>query len=423
MKPGTEGETGMLTHLQCKRAKPTSTPYKLTDGGGLHLYVTPAGGKHWRYRYEVGGREKLLSIGPYPALSLVDARAARDGAKTAQREGRDPSVAKRIKRAKVAGSDSATFEAIAREWYDLNKSRWSLIHSSDVIGSLERFVFPVLGALPVTEIEPPAVLDVLRKIENRPAVETARRVRQRISSVFVYAIATGRGVTDPAAIIAGALAPALVKRRQPAITNLDSAHAMLRRVEAEPAHAVAKLAHRFLALTAIRRGTLVTTPWVELDKIEDDVWRIPAARMKLELKRKSDEAHDHFVPLSDQALDVIAVLRKITSGGPLAFPSDRNINKPLGRGVFGRLLKGAGYSGTHVPHGWRSTFSTVMNERFPADHNIIELMLAHVQGNKVSAAYNRAAHLERRKELAQIWANLILKDAKPAASLLEVPQR
>jgi integrase len=413
----------MLTDVQCRKAKVADKPYKLTDSGGLHLYVTPAGGKHWRYRYEVKGRERVLSIGPYPAISIVEARSARDGAKTAQREGRDPSVAKKIQRAKVAGSDSATFESMAREWHGLNKSRWSSIHSSDVIGSLERFVFPVLGALPVTEIEPPAVLDVLRKIENRPAVETARRVRQRISSVFVYAIATGRGVTDPAAIIAGALAPAPVKRRQLAITNLDSAHAMMRKVEAEPANAVSKLAHRFLALTAIRKGTLVNTPWIEFDEIADNVWHIPAARMKLELKRKSDEAHDHFVPLSKQALDVIAVLRKITGGGPLAFPSDRNINKPLYRGAFGGLLEAAGYSGTHVPHGWRSTFSTVMNERFPADHNVIELMLAHAQGNKVSAAYNRAAHLERRKELAQIWADLILKNAKPAASLLEGSKR
>jgi integrase len=413
----------MLTDLQCRKAKAADKPLKLPDGGGLHLYVTPAGGKYWRYRYEIAGKEKTLSIGPYPAFSIADARTARDSAKTAQREGRDPSVAKKIQRAKVAGNDSATFESVAREWYDLNKSRWSLIHSNDVIGSLERFVFPVIGALPVTEIEPPVVLDVLRKIEKRPAVETAHRVRQRMSAVFVYGIASGRGVTDPAAIIARALAPAPVKRRQPAITNLDSAHEMLNRVEAESSHVVAKLAHRFLALTALRKGTLVTTPWVELDEIEDNVWRIPAARMKLELKRKSDEAHDHFVSLSKQALDVVAVLRTITGDGRLAFPSDRDSNKPLYRGVFGGLLKAAGYGGTHVPHGWRSTFSTVMNERFPADHNILELMLAHVQINKVSAAYDRAAHLERRRELAQIWADLILKKAKPAASLLEGPRR
>jgi integrase len=348
---------------------------------------------------------------------------ARDEAKAAQREGRDPSLAKRLQRAKVAGSDAATFEVIAREWYALNKSRWTPVHSGDVIGSLERFVFPALGALPVKDIEPPTVLDVLRKIESRPAIVTAHRVRQRISSVFVYAIATGRGVTDPAAIIAGALAPEPVKRRQPAITNLDEARAMLRKVEAEPAHAVTKLAHRFLALTATRKGTMVNTPWLELNEIEDNVWRIPAARMKLELKRKDDDAHDHFVPLSKQALDVIAVLRTITGDGPLAFPSARNPNKPLYRGFIGGLLKSAGYDGTHVPHGWRSTFSTVMNERFPADHNVIELMLAHVQGHKVSAAYNRAAHLRRRSELAQIWADLILQTAKPTARLLEAPKQ
>jgi integrase len=408
----------MLSDTHCRKAKPGETPFKLTDGGGLYLYVTPAGGKYWRYRYEHDGKEKTLVIGPYPAIGLAEARSARDDAKAAKRAGRDPSVAKRVARAKVAGSDAATFEAIAREWHGVNKSQWSLIHSDDVIGSLERFVFPVLGALPIKEIEPPAVLDVLRKIEKRPAIETARRVRQRMSQVFVYAIASGRGVTDPAAIISKALAPPPVKRRHPAITDLEAARQMLRKIEVQPVHSVTKLAHRFLALTSVRKGTLVNTSWAEYDTVEDDVWCIPAARMKLELKHKSDDVHDHLVPLSKQAIEVIAELRTITGDGPLMFPSEREDRKPLYRGAFRTLLDDAGYGGKHVPHGWRTTFSTVMNERFPTDQNIIELMLAHVPKNKVAGAYNRAEHLQRRKELAQIWADLILKDANPAAGLL-----
>jgi Arm DNA-binding domain len=210
----------MLTDTQCRKAKPADKPYKLTDGGGLHLYVTPAGGRHWRYRYEINGKEKLLSIGPYPTVSLTDARTARDDAKTAQRAGRDPSLAKRLKRAKVSANDSDTFEALAREWHGINKSRWTKVHAEDVMHSLKRDVFPEIGSLPVREIDPPIVLSVLRPIEKRPAIETARRVRQRMSAVFVFGIANAKCENDPAAIVRDAMAP-LVKGRQPAITDLD----------------------------------------------------------------------------------------------------------------------------------------------------------------------------------------------------------
>jgi integrase len=395
----------------------------MADGGGLHLFVTPAGGKHWRYRYEFEGREKVLSIGPYPSVSITKARDARNGAKSTLRTGRDPSVAKRVERAKVSADDSVTFELIAREWYNLNKSKWTPVHADDVIHSLERDVFPAIGSLPLKEITPSIVLDdVLRKIEARPAIETARRVRQRISAAFVYGIASGRGESDPAAMVKQAMAP-LVKGRQPAIIDLDEARAMLAKAEAEPAHAVTKLALRFLALTSVRPGTLITTPWIEFDNIADNVWCIPAARMKLKLERKGDETRDHLVPLSRQALDVLGVLRKITGEGPLAFPNTRHGHKPMSENAIGYLLNRAGYHHKHVPHGWRSTFSTVMNERYKEDRAVIDLMLAHVPHNKVEGAYNRAAYLNRRKELAKIWADLILKGAKPAASLLEGPRR
>jgi integrase len=412
----------MLTDVQCRKAKPANKPYRLTDGGGLHLYVTPAGGKHWRYRYEIKGEEQTLSIGPYPAFSIADARAARDEAKATKRAGRDPAIAKRLARANVSTDDSATFEVLAREWYRLNKSRWTPVHAGDTIHSLERDVFPEIGPLPIREITAPVVLSVLRKIEARPAIETARRVRQRMSAVFVFGISSGRCDNDPAAMVKLALAP-LVKGRQPAITGLNEARVMLAKAETEPAHAVTKLALRFLALTALRPGVITGTPWAELDAISDDMWCVPAARMKLQLAKKKDATFDHLVPLSTQARDVIAVLKTISGDGPLAFPNTRHVQKPMSENAIGYLLNRAGYHHKHVPHGWRATFSTVMNERYKADRDVIELMLAHVPDNKVAGAYNRAEHLQRRKELAQIWADLILKDAKPAASLLEGPMR
>lgn len=311
---------------------------------------------------------------------------------------------------------------MAREWHGLNKSRWTPVHANDVIRSLERDVFPDLGSLPIREIQAPAILRTLRKIEARPAIETARRVRQRMSEVFVYAIASSRADTDPASILQSALAP-LIKGQRAAITDLDEARSMLLKFEGEPSHTVTRLAHRFLALTAVRPGTLIQTPWSELNALDGDVWVIPAARMKLVRKRKEEGAYDHLVPLSRQAIEVVEVLRSITGDGKYVFPNTRHIHKPLSENAIGYHLNRIGYKDKHVPHGWRSAFSTIMNERHPADRDVIELVLAHKPENEVAAAYNRAKHLSRRRDLLQTWADLILLNARPAIKLLDGPRR
>lgn len=414
----------MLTEAQIKRAKPAETAFRLTDGGGLHLFITPAGGKLWRMRYEFGGKEKLLSIGPYPAISLVEARRARDAAKDEVRAGKDPALRKKMGKLTTAKHVSETFEIIAREWYELQRPQWVQRHAADVIDSLEKEVFPHIGSAPIRDISVPQVMGVLRLIEARKAIETARRVRQRVSAVFVYGIATGRAEADPAAIVKGAMAP-LKKGRQPAIVDLGKAREMLQRADAEAAHPVTKLALRILALTSMRPGTIASTPWAEWpEEIADSaLWRVSAERMKLRLHHKEDEARDHLAPLSWQALEAIAALRSLTGRGPLAFPNTRHSHKPMSENAMGYLLNRAGYHQKHVPHGWRATFSSVMNERFPADKPVIDLMLAHVPKDKVEGAYNRALHLDRRRELAQLWADLILEGAVPASELLTGPRR
>lgn len=414
----------MLTDTAIRKAKATDKAYKLADSGGLHLFVTPAGGKLWRFRYSFGGREKLLSIGPYPTVGLADARIARDDAKAALREGRDPGVVKKLLKLARSTSNANTFETISREWHDLNKSQWVERHADDVINSLEREVFPVLGNVPIADIKAPEVIALLRGVEKH-AKETARRIRQRMSAVFVYAISTGRAESDPAATVQSAMAP-IRRGKFPAITDLEAARQMLAKAEAEKAHPVTKLANRILALTSVRSGTLLTTPWTEwTDELSDDVWRIPAERMKLRLQHKDDEARDHWVPLSMQALEAIEALRTVTGRGPIAFPNTRHAHKPMSENAIGYLLNRAGYHHKHVPHGWRSTFSTVMNEAYPLEYRIIDLMLAHKNKNKdkTEGAYNRAEFLERRRELAQEWADLILKDARPAKDLLVGPRR
>jgi integrase len=268
------------------------------------------------------------------------------------------------------------------------------------------------------------VLALLRVIEKRDAKETARRVRQRMSAVFLYAISSGRAENDPAAVVKGAMAP-MKKGKQPAIIDLEKAREMLAKAEAEPAHPVTKLALRILALTAVRPGTLATTPWTEWADLDtaEPLWQIPAERMKLRLQHKDDEARDHLVPLSRQAVEAIAALRTISGRGPVAFPNTRHAHKPMSENAMGYLLNRAGYHHKHVPHGWRATFSSVMNERFPADKPVIDLMLAHTPKDKVEGAYNRALHLTRRRELAQLWADLILEGARPATDLLIGPRR
>jgi integrase len=406
----------MLTDAAIRAAKPAAKPYRLTDRAGLYLHVTPAGSKLWRLRYEFGRKEKLLSIGPYPDISLAAARDRRDAAKRLLREGRDPSLERKLERARSREALGHSFEEVARDWYTRMAGSWTGRHAYDVLTSLERDVFPQLGALPITELGPPTVLAVLRAIEARPAIETARRVRQRMSAVFVYGIASGICQTDPAAIVQGAMAP-LIKGRQPAIVDLDEAREVLRRAEAEPAHPVTKLALRLLALTAVRPGEIRGASWREFELLHggQPLWRIPAARMKMK--------QEHLVPLSCQAVAVIAAVQSLTGRGLLVFPNARHAHRPMSENAIGYLLNRAGYHSRHVPHGWRATFSTIMNEQYQHDRQVINLMLAHAPKDKTESAYNRAAHMPRRRELSQAWADLLLKDAPDAAILIHGPRR
>ena len=260
------------------------------------------------------------------------------------------------------------------------------------------------------------MLAVLRAIEARPAIETARRVRQRMSAVFVYGIASGVCPMDPAAIVQGAMAP-LIKGRQPAIVDLGEARDVLRRAEAVPAHPVTKLALRMIALTAVRPGEIRGAAWHEFEQLDgsEPLWRIPATRMKMK--------QEHLVPLSQQAVAVIMAARSLTGRGPLVFPNARHAHRPMSENAIGYLLNRAGYHSRHVPHGWRATFSTIMNESYRDDRHVIDLMLAHAPKDKTEAAYNRASHMPRRRELVQEWADMLLKDAPDAALLVHGPRR
>lgn len=400
----------MLTDAAIRRAKPQDKPYKLADSEGLYLLVNPNGSRLWRLKYRMGGKEKLLSFGKYPEVSLAGAREARNNAKAEIQQGRDPSLTRKQRQAEAANTKNH-LRAVGEHWLKVNAANWSGVHLEQVTRSLERFVWPSLGNIPVTEITPPMVLSVIESIARTNAKETARRVRQRLSAIFTYAIARGLGTEDPAAVVKGALPP-LKKGHMPAITNLSELREMMRVVESLPAHPVTILAIRFLALTAVRPGEVNAMPWSEL---KGDIWSIPAERMKMK--------RGHAVPLSRQAMDVLEAVKTLTGRGPMVFPNARWAHRPMSENAMSSLLKRAGYFGIHVPHGFRSSFSSIMNEKRPEDRGIIDQMLAHVTRNQVEAAYNRAEYRERKRELAQEWADMLLEGFPPAASLLNRPRR
>nr|WP_272930992.1 integrase arm-type DNA-binding domain-containing protein [Acetobacter indonesiensis] len=405
------GWGNVLTDTAIRKAKPQEKQYKLYDERGLHLLVRPNGSKLWHFKYRFDGKEKTLSIGVYPEVSLAEARAARDSARSDLRAGQNPALTKLRRRAEAMAEQQNNFEAATREWYRVMSPTWRPRHAASVLDSMERLVFPRLGALPMREITPQMVRAAVLDIEKIRAADIARRVRQRISAVFVHAIACGNAETDPAGVIKAAFAP-IPTKPQPAIIDLEELRQMLRAVDATPAHGVTRLATRFLALTAARPGEVRFATWAEITEAE---WNIPAERSKTHKA--------HTVPLSIQALEILEALKPISGASPYIFPSARWIMRPMSENAIGYLLNRVGYSGRHVPHGFRSSFSSIMNERSPSDRGIIDLMLAHTPANKVEGVYNRARHMARRRELAQEWADLLLKDFPAAVELLRLPSR
>ena len=419
----------MLTDAKVRSAKPRPKSYKLVDANRLFLLVTPSGGKLWRWNYYHNGKQKSMAFGAYPSVSLADARAKRDEGHGALSAGHDPSLAKKLKIEANLEAGRQTFEKIARQWHENAKPQWAKIHASDIIRSLERDVFPTIGDLPIAQLTPPLVLAVLREIEVRGAVETAKRVRQRISAVFVYGIAQGICQTDPAEKLGKVLKP-LRKGRQPAITDLVPLRRMINAAEEDYARPITRLALRLLALTAVRPSELRGARWEELEDLNGKLplWRIPAWRMKGDLDRKEELNGDHLVPLNPQAIAVLKALWPLTGEGELLFPSNRHPHRPMSENAIGYLLNRAGYHGHHVPHGFRAAFSTIMNEwaeREGKEHDrqVIDLMLAHVPTRKVEGVYNRAAYMPRRRELATVWANLLSEGLPDPAVLTRRPTK
>lgn len=417
----------MLTDRICKAAQAAEKNQKLFDGEGLFLLVTTTGFKSWRLKYRFGGKEKQLTFGPYPAVSLKEARRLKDQARSELLAARDPAAASKKLRARRLGKEeeTGTFRLAALNWLALQEKGWKPRHHSYVKRSLERDIFPVLGALQLTAIRPSDIRPLIETVQARGAIDTAHRLLWRIQAVFDLAIASGDAEMNPAASIQAILAPNMF-RKYPAILDLDRARDFLRAFEAQPGQPATKLASRLLALTAARPGPLrlaEASEFLDLDGTEPR-WRIPAEKMKLDLAQSEQAAYDFVIPLSKQAVETVKVAIEFSASRKYLFPSPRHSHRPISDNTLNVAYRRMpAFAGEHVPHGWRSTFSTLMNERAadlerPGDRAVIDLMLAHKpQGTE--AHYNRAAYMRQRRALAQEWADLLCKGLSPPTTLLD----
>ncbi|HKH19556.1 MAG TPA: tyrosine-type recombinase/integrase [Gammaproteobacteria bacterium] len=398
-----------LTDTRIRTAKPTEKPYKMADGGGLYIEIKPTGAKLWRLRYRIAGKENVFAIGDYRTIGLAEARTARDQAKKLIKEGVHPSHQRKLERIKQAHEHANSFAAVAKEWLARNTKHWTVRTAQLRKRSLEQDVLPYIGALPVRQVTPAHVLDMVQRIEKR-APTMAALMHQTIGAICRYAVATLRADADPTSPLRGYLKPRQTEHHKPlAAAEIPG---FLSALEAYPGHYSTKVALRLMLLTLVRTTEALGAKWSEFD-MEQGNWVIPPIRMK---RREA-----HTVPLSTQAIDLLERLRTVTGNGAYLFPNRNNQHKPASKGVLWQAVASMGYTGRFSPHGIRATGATILNERgYRPD--VIEYQLAHQERNKTRASYNRAEYLGERREMMQFWADY-LDDLRTGANVIPLKSR
>ncbi len=397
-----------LNDRQIRNAKPSDKPYKLTDGNGLYLQITPAGGKLWRLKYRFDSKEKLLSIGKYPAVSLVEARQAAENARQMLAQGQDPAAAKQQAKQERQTAIANSFENIAREWHSNRLPGWTPNHAARVWHSLEVDALPTIGRLPITEIKAPLLLEMIRGIEARGVSETASRVLQRVKSVFNYAIQTGRAADNPALSLAGVV----VKKKVEHMLALPQQELteFYRRLMLQKMRPETRLALLLIVLTLVRPGNIRHAEWEEIDRQRKE-WAIPAKKMKMR--------EPHIVPLSDWALELLDELHAITGYSRYLFPSSRDPEKPLSENTMIYAMGRMGYRGIATSHGFRSFATDVLNEN-GFDWDVVERQMAHVEQNKVRAAYHRTSYLPERCKMMQWYSDWLRERYEAAKAMIDI---
>ncbi|AJJ01591.1 phage integrase family protein [Yersinia pseudotuberculosis IP 32953] len=382
-----------LTDIKVKTAKPIDKAYKLTDGGGMYLLVKPNGSKYWRLKYRFVGKEKMLSIGVYPDVSLADARQKRDEARKVLAAGGDPGEVKKADKLAQKLSSENTFEAIAREWHKQKADRWSLRYRDEIIDTFEKDIFPYLGRRPIAEIKPMELLETLRRLEKRGALEKMRKVRQRCGEVFRYAIVTGRAEYNPAPDLATALATPK-KTHFPFLTAEELPY-FIRDLAGYTGSVITKTATQIIMQTGVRTQELRFARWEDID-FEKRLWEIPSEVIKMK--------RPHIVPLSEQVVELFQSLKPITGMYPLVFIGRNDRAKPISKESVNQVIELLGYKGRLTGHGFRHTMSTILHEQ-GFNSAWIETQLAHVDKNAIRGTYNHAHYLEGRREMMQWYGD------------------
>jgi integrase len=388
-----------LNPTQIKNLKPEPGK-KVTrhyDGNGLFLFITDKGQKWWRFKFSFAGKEGMLSLGTFPAVSLKDARQQATECKDMIKQGINPAENRKATKAAERGKESNSFEVLAREWFAVKTADLNAQHRGKVIASLEKDIFPFIGSKSSTDIEAPELLTLLRRVEDRGATESAHRILSRCSMVFRYGIQTGRCLSDPARDLRGALKPINKKGHHAATTDPAGVAAILQACDNYHGYFVVTCALKLAPLVFVRPGELRQAEWKDFDLAAAE-WRYMVSKTKTE----------HIVPLSRQALAIIRELQKYSSDSPYVFPAATSKNRPMSNNAVLAAFRRMGITGDEMTgHGWRATARTILDEvlRFPVD--IIEHQLAHIVKDPLGRAYNRTTHIEARQEMMQTWADYL----------------
>ena len=387
----------MLTDKQIQNVKARAKLYRLADGEGLHLEVSPAGGKLWRFRYRYGGKEKMLALGKYPEVRGPEARKRAGAARQAVSEGRDPSAEKQAAKERERIAADASFEAVARQWH----AKIELADSTREkhLAFFEKDVFPWIGKRPIAELAAPDLVAVIRRIEGRGAVDIAKRTHNLCGRVFRYAVGHGLCERDPSRDIElRDILPSSSVQHHASVTDPNEAAALLRAIDGFTGSFVTRCALRLAPLVFVRPGELRHAEWTEFD-FDKAEWRIPAAKMKMR--------EQHIVPLSRQAIAILQEIQPLTGQGRYVFPGERTIERPMSENTINAALRRMGYTKDEMTgHGFRSMASTLLHE-LGHPHAVIERQLAHGERNKVSASYNFAEYLPERRQMMQAWADYL----------------
>lgn len=387
-----------LTDTAIKNAKPKDKGWKLNDGNGLYLWITPDGSKLWRMDYAINHKRNTLSFGRYPEVSLREARSKQDEAKTQIKAGIDPAIYRKHKatRSEAGG----TFEELALEWHKNQSESWSAGYAERILNLIRHDLFPHIGTTPPSSIDAPTLLAVLRKMEARGVRDTTHRCREVAGSIFRYGIATGQCIANPADALKGALTAVPVKHHA-AVIEPKRFGQLIRDIDGYQGGFVVHSALKLTPLLALRPGELRHLEWTEVHLDTREI-RIPGSKMKMKA--------DHIVPLSKQSLAILEAIKPLTESGQYVFPSLRapKGDRPMSENAINVALRALGWSGNEIcAHGFRGSFCSIANERLNFSVDAIERQLAHAERNKVRAAYLHADYLEERRELMQAWANYI----------------